>query len=115
MTGRMPGDLGTADTDGVPYELGYELYRYGNKLIGAATTYALPGRDGPRLSFWVALERQPGKYSFRAKLKRSKQTRIKKGDCGNYVHSIVWEFAVPARLCPYHGQTGSNRITSCSA
>ncbi len=61
VTGRMPGDLGTADTDGVPYELRYELYRYGDKLIGAVTTYALPGRAGPRLSFWVELERQPDK------------------------------------------------------
>ena len=46
-----------ADTDGVPYELHLELYQYDDRLIGAATTYALPGRSGPRLSFWVELNR----------------------------------------------------------
>jgi CubicO group peptidase (beta-lactamase class C family) len=58
LTGAMAADLQIGDTDGVPYELHLELYRYDNRLLGAATTYALQGKDGPRLSFWVALTRQ---------------------------------------------------------
>jgi CubicO group peptidase (beta-lactamase class C family) len=56
--GRMVADLGINDTDGVAYELRFYLDRYEDRLIGAATTYALPGRDGPRLSFWVELTRR---------------------------------------------------------
>jgi CubicO group peptidase (beta-lactamase class C family) len=55
VVGRMLGDLGIDYADGAPYELRFELYRDGNKLIGAAVTYAVPGRDGPRLPFWVEL------------------------------------------------------------
>jgi hypothetical protein len=57
----MVADLGVRDTGGVPYELRFELYRYEDRLIGGATTYALPGRDGPRLSFWVELTRRTEK------------------------------------------------------
>ena len=61
IAGKMVADLGVRDTDGAPYELHFELYRYEDRLIGGATTYALPGRDGPRLSFWVELTRSAGK------------------------------------------------------
>jgi CubicO group peptidase (beta-lactamase class C family) len=57
LTARMPGDLGIDYAGGSPYELRFELYRHDNKLIGAAITYAVPGRDGPRLPFWVELKR----------------------------------------------------------
>jgi CubicO group peptidase (beta-lactamase class C family) len=57
MTARMPGDLGVDYAGGAPYELRFELYRQDNRLIGGAVTYAVPGRDGPRLPFWVELER----------------------------------------------------------
>jgi len=57
----MVADLGIRDTDGVPYELHFELYRYEDRLIGGATSHALPGRDGPRLSFWVELTRRTEK------------------------------------------------------
>jgi CubicO group peptidase (beta-lactamase class C family) len=57
VTGRMPGDLAVDDTGGAPYELRFNLYRHENALIGSAVTYAVPGRDGPRLPFWVELKR----------------------------------------------------------
>jgi hypothetical protein len=55
VTGRMPGDLGIDYAGGSPYELRFDLSRQENKLIGPAITYAVPGRDGPRLPFWVEL------------------------------------------------------------
>jgi hypothetical protein len=57
----MVTDLGVRDTDGVPYELHFELYRYEDRLIGGATSYALPAHEGPRLSFWVELTRRTEK------------------------------------------------------
>jgi CubicO group peptidase (beta-lactamase class C family) len=56
--GRMVADLGVSDTDGAPYELRFYLDRYEDRLMGVATSYALPGRDGARLSFWVELTRR---------------------------------------------------------
>jgi hypothetical protein len=56
VTGRMPGDLGIDYAGGSPYELRFDLSLQENKLIGAAITYAVPGRDGPRLPFWVELK-----------------------------------------------------------
>jgi hypothetical protein len=64
VAGKMIADLGVRDTDGVPYELHLELYRYGDRLVGGATTYALPGREGPRLSFSVELTRRGEKNEF---------------------------------------------------
>ena len=57
ITGRMPGDLSIDYAGGSPYELRFELYRHDNRLIGSAYTNAVPGRDGPRLPFWVDLKR----------------------------------------------------------
>lgn len=57
LTARMPGDVGIDYGGGSPYELRFDLSRQENTLIGAAITYALPGRDGPRLPFWVELKR----------------------------------------------------------
>jgi hypothetical protein len=57
VTGRMAGDLGIDYADGTPYELRFDLSRHESTLIGAAITYAVPGRDGPRLPFWVELKR----------------------------------------------------------
>jgi CubicO group peptidase (beta-lactamase class C family) len=59
--GKMVADLGVRDTGGAPYELHFELYRYEDRLIGGATTYALPGQEGPRLTFWVELTRRTEK------------------------------------------------------
>jgi hypothetical protein len=57
LTGRMPGDLEIDYAGGSPYELRFDISHHENKLIGAAITYALPGSDGPRLPFWVELNR----------------------------------------------------------
>jgi hypothetical protein len=53
----MPADLGIAYADGAPYELRFDLSEQESQLFGAAITYALEGRDGPRLPFWVQLKR----------------------------------------------------------
>jgi hypothetical protein len=57
VTGRMPADLGIIYADGAPYELRFDLSKQEGQLFGAAITYALGGRDGPRLPFWVELRR----------------------------------------------------------
>jgi CubicO group peptidase (beta-lactamase class C family) len=59
IAGALSADLAIRETDGVPYEMHLEVYRYGNRLVGGATSYPLAGRDGPRLSFFVDLTRQP--------------------------------------------------------
>jgi hypothetical protein len=51
------GDIGIDYDGSTPYELRVELDRHANKLIGAAVTYALQGYEGPRLPFWVELQR----------------------------------------------------------
>ena len=61
IAGKAVIDLGVPDTDWVPYEVHFELYRYENRLFGGATTYALPGHYGPRLSFSVVLIRSGAK------------------------------------------------------
>jgi hypothetical protein len=59
IIGRIPADLGIDYSGGAPYELRFELYRYDEKMMGAAVTYAVAGRDGPRLPFWVELNHKP--------------------------------------------------------
>ena len=58
VSGRMETDLGVDYPDRMPYELRVYLDRDGDKLIGAAVTYAMPGHDGPRYPFWVQLSRR---------------------------------------------------------
>jgi CubicO group peptidase (beta-lactamase class C family) len=57
VTGRMAADLGITYAEGTPYELRLDLSEQEGQLFGAAITYALEGRDGPRLPFWVELKR----------------------------------------------------------
>jgi len=58
MAGKMVADLGVSDTDGGSYALQFYLYRSEDRLIGAATTSALPGSVTQSLSFWVELTRR---------------------------------------------------------
>jgi CubicO group peptidase (beta-lactamase class C family) len=55
--GRMRVDLGIDYPAGTPYEVRLELEPHGDKLTGAAVTYAPEGYEGPRLPFWVELKR----------------------------------------------------------
>lgn len=57
VSARVAANLGIAYPAQTPYELRIYLDRYGNKLMGAAVTYAMPGHDGPRFPFWVELKR----------------------------------------------------------
>jgi len=58
MSGKMVADLGVSDTDGGTYELQFYLRRYEDRMMGAATTAALPGSVTQSLSFWVELTRR---------------------------------------------------------
>lgn len=57
--GLVEGDVGTADAPKPPYNLELELYFRDGTLAGAATTRALPGKDGPALPYWVTLRKTP--------------------------------------------------------
>ena len=57
VSARVTANLGIDYPAQTPYELRIYLDRYGNKLMGAAVTYAMPGHDGPRFPFWVELKR----------------------------------------------------------
>lgn len=59
LTGRMMGDIGTADANRRPYELVLSLKLRGDVLNGAITALSLPGkRVGNALSHWVELARE---------------------------------------------------------
>jgi hypothetical protein len=49
--GVVRGDVGTPDAPRQPYNLEIELYLRGDTLAGAATTRALPGKEGPALPY----------------------------------------------------------------
>ena len=57
--GVVQGDVGTPDAPRSPYNLEFELYLRGDTLAGAATTRALPGKDGAALPYWVTLRKTP--------------------------------------------------------
>jgi hypothetical protein len=57
LSGRMRGDLGVDDTGAAPYKLRLQLDLHDKRLIGAAVTYARATHEGPRLPFWVELNR----------------------------------------------------------
>ena len=57
--GVVRGDVGTPDAPRPPYNLEIELYLRGDTLAGAATTRALPGKEGPALPYWVTLRKMP--------------------------------------------------------
>jgi hypothetical protein len=58
---RAKAVIGTSDAEQhKPYVLGFELYRDGDSLYGAATTWSQSGaRDGGLFSYFVTLERRP--------------------------------------------------------
>jgi CubicO group peptidase (beta-lactamase class C family) len=58
LVGKMVADLGVSDTDGGAYDLQFNLYRYQDRLIGGATTNALPGSVTQNLTYWVELTRR---------------------------------------------------------
>ena len=57
--GVVHGDVETPDAPRPPYNLEFELYLRGDTLAGAATTRALPGKDGAALPYWVTLRKMP--------------------------------------------------------
>jgi hypothetical protein len=57
LYGVVQGDVGTPDAPRSPYNLEFELYLRGDTLAGAATTRALPGKDGAALPYWVTLKK----------------------------------------------------------
>jgi len=58
---RSKADVATSDAkQHEPYVLGFELYRDGDSLYGATTTWSQPGaRDGGLFSYFVNLHRKP--------------------------------------------------------
>lgn len=55
--GVLQGDVGTPDAPRPPYNLEFELYLRRDTLAGAATTRALPSKDGAALPYWVTLRK----------------------------------------------------------